>query len=187
MNRRRLVALATTILLIGGPTAIGGAPCPVAGCSCPQSAFGWVLFEDSNPGVPDFWWQDSLEVLEISVCSHGINFQFLACHDGNLYVTALVFADPNGDIGETRSRFEDYCIRTGRTPEENGMRYRSLRTALGQIGKGLLETDGIVDFRNSNPEERPVILNPARLLHLRWGDEEIRLRGYLDVFMNLVV
>ncbi len=100
MKRRLFFTLATTIFILGGPTTLGGVPCLVPDCFCPQSSSGWMLFEDSNRDAPDFWWRDSLEVQEVKVCSHGITFLFLAEEEETLYLVALMFAHPSGAVPE---------------------------------------------------------------------------------------
>lgn len=186
MKRRASVALATTVLLLGAFRTLGGAPSPTCGCSCPQTSIGWVLFEDSNDGVPEFWWQDSLEVQEISMCAHGITFVFLASERENLYVAGLVFVNPSGPLAEQRQRIELDGMLSGHGYNHYEERYSFLRDELERLSGGRLGSDGLIDFRMTCPVQRPVIINPARKLSLRWGTEEIVLRGYLDVFFNSI-
>jgi hypothetical protein len=44
-----------------------------------------------------------------------------------------------------------------------------------------------MDFRHTPIEERPRIVQPWRRLALAWQSQEIELRGYLDVYLTLIV
>jgi hypothetical protein len=184
MKRRPFITLATTILVACGNTTLCGVSSPVPDCRCPQSSFGWVLFEDSNRGVPDFWWQDSLEVQQIAVCRHGISFLFLAEEAGNLHVAALVFVNPSEEFLETRLGYKLYDLPFGRDIAHFKKRYSLLLSRLNCLWNGKFEAGGRIDFRSKTPGQRPLIIDPARRLILRWRSEEIELRGYLDVYFN---
>jgi hypothetical protein len=186
MKRHPFVALATTVLILGGPVVFTQVSFPAPDCSCPQGSFGWVLFEDSNPGVPDFWWQDSLEVLEITVCDHGINFLFLAEERENLQVAGLVFVNPSEELIETRLGLHPCDPRFCRELEHYRKRYSTLRSEMNRLSDGQLKAGGQIDFWRASRDQRPRIINPLRKLHLRWNGEEIELRGYLDVYFNTV-
>ena len=150
--------------------------------SCPPWTPGWILFEDSSRRVPDFWWQDSLAVQRISVCPDGITFLFLGKDAGTLYVAALVFLNPSGKSWDGRG----IATQCGKSREFFETRYQALRDRLNQVSGGLFRSGGEVDFGRAAPEARPWILNPAGRLVLHWMNQEILLRGYLDVYLNLI-
>jgi hypothetical protein len=186
MKRHLVTALATAILILGGPATLTGGSSQAPDCLCPQCSFGWVRFEDSNPGVPHFWWQDSLEVQQIKICDHGISFVFLTEDHGNLQMAGLVFPRPSERLIETRLGLSPFDPRFGRELEHFKERYSSLRRELNRLSGGRFRTSGTIDFGNSESAPGPWIINPARKLVLKWGGEEIRLRGYLDVYHNVV-
>jgi hypothetical protein len=168
-------ALVAFAVAAAGP---GGAETAEEGsCSCAQTSCGWLLFSDSNTRTPDFWREDEIIVQEIAICRHGIQFLFVAEEDGNPYLMALMFANP---VAVTRlSRRQDFTKLCGA--------YLALRTALRQLTDGTLEGTGRLDFRGEPWNERPRIVNPSRRLWLIWHGREIELRGYLDVYMTMLV
>ncbi len=153
------------------------------GC-CPQSSRGWVLFEDDNRRVPDFWKRDSVVVDVIDVCRHGVNFYFVSEEDGQPRYVALVFVKPSRELFETR-----VIRRVGDPPIETRLqracqRYTELLANLERFLDVRLNPEGRLDFTNRPFEERPVI-SRRRGLSLRWRGGEIDLRGYLDVYMTM--
>jgi hypothetical protein len=186
MKRHLINALATTILVLGGPATLTGLTSPAPDCTCPQRSFGWVLFEDSNRGVPDFWWQDSLQVKEITICDHGINFLFLTEQHGNQQVAGLIFVNPSAELIETRLGLSPCDPRFRSELEHFRKRYSTLLRELNRMSGGKFETGGELDFWNTESDQKPLIINPARRLILKWRGEEIELRGYLDVYHNAV-
>jgi len=44
-----------------------------------------------------------------------------------------------------------------------------------------------MDFKHMSEDQRPRILQPSRRLVLEWQGEEVELRGYLDVYMTLLI
>jgi hypothetical protein len=146
-------------------------------CSCPQTSRGWLLFADSNTRTPDFWWEDEVLVQEISICPHGIQFRFVAEEGGNPHLVALVFANPLTSARlHTRPDSPWLC-----------KRYAALRTALSQLLDGALEQTGRIDFQSIPLDQRPRIVKPWYRLALAWRNREVELRGYLDVYMTLLL
>ena len=184
MKRHRVTALATTILILGGPAILTRVSIAAPYCSCHRGSFGWVLFEDTNPGVPDFWRQDSLKIQEITVCDHGISFVLLAEDHGNLQVAGLVFVNPSEKLIETRLGLRPCDPRFVTELEHFRKRYSFLHRELNRLSGGQFETGGKIDFSNTESDQRPLIIDPARRLILKWRGEEVELRGYLDVYLN---
>ena len=153
------------------------------GC-CPQSSDGWLLFEDSNPRVPDFWRRDSVVVDVIDVCRHGINFYFVSEEDGQPRYVALVIVKPSRELYEKR-----VIRRVGDPPLETRLEraqrsYADLVAALEQLFEIACSPEGRIDFTNRPFGGRPVI-SRCRGLTIRWRGNEIKLRGYLDVYMTM--
>jgi hypothetical protein len=134
-----------------------------------------LLFQDSTPGTPDFWWQDEVVVQEITICAHGIEFRFMAEERGNPYLVALVFTTPPPRLG---SRYE--------LPADKH-NLDALRTKVRRLMGGALEGFGTMDFHCATSEERPRIREPWRRLVLEWRHQEVELRGYLDVYMTMLL
>ena len=145
-------------------------------CTCPQTSRDWLLFADSNTRTPDFWREDEVVVEELAICPHGVRFVFVAEEDRNPYLTALVFANPVADLRLYRRR--DWTALCGD--------YSALRTALGQLAGGALEQTGRLDFQGAPLDERPRIVRPWCRLTLIWRGRELKLRGYLDVYMTML-
>lgn len=174
-----LVALAATVLAVSLQTAFVRTS-SAQDCSNLPDSGGWVLFADSNRGVPDFWTQDSLDVQQIAICPNGVSFLFLATEGGSLYLAALVFVNPLGML---------WRFGGSRTPSDFGLeyyegRYSTLLEDLEHIAGGVLEPGDRIDFRMLSPSERPRIVDPSRRLLLRWKNQEVQLRGYLDVYFD---
>jgi hypothetical protein len=143
-----------------------------------------VLFEDSNPRVPDFWKRDSVVVDVVEVCRHGVNFYFISEEDGQPRYVALVIVKPSRQLFETR-----VIRRVGDPPLETRLeracaRYVELTENLERLLGVRLTPQGRLDFTNRPFEERPVI-SRRRGLSLRWRGGEFDLRGYLDVYMTM--
>lgn len=153
-------------------------------CCCPQKCPGWLLFEDSNYGVPDFWWEESVAVREIIVCEHGIHFLFPAEQDGRPHYVALVIVKPTRELFEAR-----WIPEIGDRPMDvqlarNRTEYKELLTLIDSWWGERFTESGRLDFADAC--KKPVIV-PWRKLVMIWGDKEIKLRGYLDVYMTLPV
>ena len=144
-------------------------------CSCALASRGWLLFQDSTPGTPDFWWQSEIVVQEITICAHGIEFRFMAQEQGNPYLVALVFTTPPLRLG-----------RRNELPVEQ-RRLDALQTKVRGLMGGALDEFGTMDFHHAISEERPRIREPWRRLILIWRDQEVELRGYLDVYMTMLL
>lgn len=153
------------------------------GC-CPQTTDGWVLFEDGNRRVPDFWWADSVIVRAIDVCSHGIHFFFVSKEDGQPRYVTLVIVKPTKELFETRvlCRWGDAPLAT--RLERATKRYAELVATLEKLFGVRLCPEGRIDFTGRPVPEFPIISQP-RGLTLRWQGTEIKLRGYLDVYMTM--
>jgi hypothetical protein len=179
----RTVGLATVSLVWGLAAAIGHAQTRHRGC-CPQSSDGWVLFEDSNPRVPDFWRRDSVVVDAVDVCRHGINFYFLSEEDGQPRYVALIIVKPTRELYETRviRRVGDPPLET--CLERAQQKYADLVAALEQFFEVGFTPEGQIDFKEYPLGDRPAI-SPCRGLTLRWRGSVIKLRGYLDVYMTM--
>ena len=179
MGRTIIIVITSVALTITtGETQSGGNGC------CPQSTDGWMLFEDSNRRLPDFWWADSVIVEAIDVCSHGIHFFFVSEEDGQPRYVALVIVKPSRELFETRvlRKLGDAPLMT--RLERATRRYTDLVTTLEQLFDVGFVPEGRIDFMNRPLEEYPIIF-PCRRLTLRWQATEIKLRGYLDVYMTM--
>ena len=181
--RTRTVGLVSVFLVWDLTASTGNAQPGNEGC-CPQSSDGWVLFEDSNRRVPDFWRRDSVVVDVIDVCRHGVNIFFLSEEDGQPRYVALVIVRPTRELYETR-----VVARVGDRPLEERLeladrKYAGLLTSLGMLLGVAFSPEGRIDFTNRCLADRP-LLSPCRGLTLRWRGREIELRGYLDVYMTM--
>jgi hypothetical protein len=142
-------------------------------CRCPQTTDGWLLFPDSSPRTPDFWWQDEVVVQEILSCPHGLQFRFLAKERGNLHLVALVF---------TTAPARPY-----RDPARSRRALDLLEVKVKELMGGTLVETGRMDFRHLPEDQCPRILQPSRRLALEWQGQEVELRGYLDVYLTLLI
>lgn len=180
---RKAVGVIAVLFLTAVTAAVESSGAGGNGC-CPQSGGGWMLFEDSNPRVPDFWKRDSVVVDVIEVCRHGVNFYFISEEDGQPRYVALVFVKPSRDLFETR-----VPRRAGDPPIEERLeraraRYVDLLTNLERLLGANIVPEGRLDFTNRPFDERPVI-SRRRGLSLRWRGGEFDLRGYIDVYMTM--
>jgi hypothetical protein len=153
-------------------------------CYCPQKSDGWRLFADHNRSVPDFWWQDSVAVQEILVCGHGVHFLFTAEQDGRPHYVALVVVKPTRELFETRGipdigdpSMENQLTRATR-------HYAKLMTLLDCWWGEPLSKSSRLDFTDSH--EKPIVV-PRQGLIMKWDGRETALRGYLDVYMTMLV
>ena len=144
-------------------------------CRCPQTSGGWLLFPDLSRRTPDFWWQDEVVVQEITLCPHGVQFRFMAEERGNPYLVALVFttAPP--------------CYWPYRDPAISRRALAVLEARLIELLGENLTLSGRMDFKRLPEAERPRIFYPSRRLVLEWQGQEVELRGYLDVYMTLLI
>jgi hypothetical protein len=156
-------------------------------CAWPPTTSGWMLFDDSSRRVPDFWWEDSLEVEQICACEHGIHFVFEVEERQNPHLAALVFPKPTPDLVENRLHLQPDGARHERELMRLREKYAALLRGLKGMFPDLLEQPGRLDFRRVDPVDHPWILAPSRKLTLRWNGGEIELRGYLDVYLALLV
>jgi hypothetical protein len=156
-------------------------------CTCPLGFGNWMRFEDSNssPNMPDFWALESLDVDEISICSHGISFVFLTRQNDNLVIASLFFPEPNPEFVESR------FAQSGRSKsslegDRNRLvdRYNALRWRIEEQFGSAFDEYGRVVFREMESGARPKILDPLNRLALRWSSNEFELRGYLDVYFT---
>ena len=176
--RPRLRALALRLpLAIALATTSVGSPQekPRSKCHCPQMSGGWLLFPDRSRRTPDFWWQDQVVVQEITVCAHGIQFRFMAEERGNPHLVALVFTTA------------PTCFWPYRDPAVSRRALAALEVKVNQLMGGTLTDTGRMDFKHMSEDQRPRILQPSRRLVLEWQGEEVELRGYLDVYMTLLI
>jgi hypothetical protein len=181
-----VIALALSAIAVRCPVTFpADSPAPPSEdrCFCPELAPGWLLFDDSSWRTPDFWRADSLEVLEISLCAHGIAFIFLATDGGNLYLSSLMIADP--DVASERLRHQ-VAAREG-DAETKRRKYAAIVSGVCRLAEGSLRTGSRVDLRQASGAAKAWIVSPAGRLSLRWYGEEFRLRGYLDVYLSALV
>jgi hypothetical protein len=154
-------------------------PCRIAGERCAISSDEWAIYPDSSPGAPEFWSTPSVEVREITVCGHGLQFLFPAVQDGKPRLAALVFPVPTAEL---------LAQRMGLTPGSRELdaelahlrqRYAGLLRVLDDLSGGW-----VGEMRRELPgdPERPRIW-PTPLV-LNWGDARHPLRGYLDVYFT---
>jgi hypothetical protein len=182
-RRERIVGRVIVTSSIALVAAIGNAQSMRKGC-CPQSTDGWLLFQDSNHRVPDFWRRDSVVVDIVDVCPHGINFYFVSEEDEQPRYVALVIVKPSRELYETRA-----IHRIGDPPidvrlERARVKYADLVSTLERLFGVRFSPEGRIDFTNRPVDGRPVI-SPCRGLTLRWRGNVIELRGYLDVYMTM--
>ena len=158
-----------------------------ASCTCPLGFGNWMRFEDSNasPNMPDFWDEESLEVDEISLCSHGISFVFLTRQNDNLVIASLFFPEPTPEFLETRFAHSRRA-KSGLEGERIQLmdRYTSLRWRIEEQFGSAFDEYGRVVFREMESGARPKILDPLDRLSLKWNSNELELRGYLDVYFT---
>ena len=162
-----------------------------AEAGCPQKTDGWLLYDDSSKKVPDFFWEDSVEIREMLICGHGVHLYFVSTSRGQVYYTSLAIVNPTLDFYFER-------VEGGMPPAERGWsspeewvektaeRYQKLRQTLKQwLGDSFAE-HAPIDFKDVPGRRRPN-LHPSRGLTMMWGKEEIRIRGYLDVYFNKIL
>lgn len=154
--------------------------------SCPQQSMGWTLFVDANLGTPDFWWTDSVTVREIYRCEHGVQFLFLTKQKGRLSHTALVFPKPSPRMLAERLDLEPGSRKLASEYEHFAGRYEALTKALEELSGGTLVVGARLSFQDKTTEGAPIIV-PKHLLALRWRGQELKLRGYLDVYFAPVI
>jgi hypothetical protein len=181
MKTRALVAIATCLLLESATTLAADRWCGDTPCPCPQASLGWMLFNDSNRGTPDFWWTPSVDVREIFVCEHGVQFLFLTRQRGLLLHTALVFPKPSRRMLAARLGLAPGSEKLESEYAHFRERYDSLLEELRSLSGGSLVEGTLVAFDRATGESRPVIV-PNHRLELRWRGEVLKLRGYLDVY-----
>lgn len=176
-------ALVATLLAVHTAPALVGTRDAETSCTCPLHSRTALLFEDCSRRVPDFWWEDSLAVQEIVVCSRGISFVFVGHDEGSLFLSVLVFPDPLGDAWDSERHRPP--IPEGRSSDAD--RYRDLLAALSQAAGYALDTGARFDFGAPSCGPRPCIIDPRREFFLRWRGRSVPLRGYLDVYLSAIL
>ena len=129
----------------------------------------------------DFWWTDSVTDREIFICQHGVQFLFVTGQRGVPNYTALVFPRPSRRMLGERLRLAPCSCRLEKEYKHYAWRYTSLLAALERISGGALRPGARLSFETAAGRERLVIIPNLRLV-LRWRGEELKLRGYLDVY-----
>lgn len=145
---------------------------------------GWMLFDDGNHCLPDFWHADSVVVSSISVCSHGVHFFFISEENGQPRYVALAIVKPTRELFETRipCRLGDPPIDT--RLKRAAERYAALASTLEKLFGVPFSPRGGIDFTDRRKADRPAIF-PSQGLRLRYHGTETELRGYLDVYMTM--
>jgi hypothetical protein len=182
-------ALVAPLFAVVVDTAVAAAPAlpgltdAGVSCPCPLHSHGALLFEDISRRVPDFWHEDSLEVQEIIICPRGISFIFLGHDEGSLFLSTLVFVNPDGEgrAADSRELQNPWVIR------HNQDQYRALVESVSRISGAALGAGGGIVRRGADPGERPRIIDPVHKLTLRWHGEEVQLRGNLDVYLSAML
>ncbi len=95
---------------------------------------------------------------------------------GNSYLVALVFTTPPSNVIRHRNELS-----------RSSQDLDALRTKVCLSWMGCSDEPSTIDFRFTTPDQRPRILQPWRRLALVWRDQEIELRGYLDVYMTMLL
>ena len=176
-------SMVVVLLAVALTAAIGAAESGERGC-CPQSTRGWMLFDDGNRRVPDFWWSDSVSVEAIDVCSHGINFYFVSEEDGQPRYVALIIVKPTQLLYETRVPCALGDEPLNKRLERAQEKYNVLVTSIERLFNTRFCPEGRVDFVQCPLGDRPVI-SLCRGLVLCWRHGTVELRGYLDVYMTM--
>ncbi|MFN8179222.1 MAG: hypothetical protein U0167_14925 [bacterium] len=153
---------------------------------CPQQSMGWMLYVDANHGAPDFWWTDSVTVQEIFRCEHGVQFLFVARQQGQPHQAALVFPKPSRTLLADRLNLAPGSAQLESEYAHYAARYVALAKALEDLSGGTLVEGARLSFQDSARGTAPIIV-PKSLLVLRWRGQELRLRGYLDVYFSLAI
>jgi hypothetical protein len=176
------------VLLIAGiclATAQTASPTADQSCAagfCPQTSSAWTIFADTNPGAPDFWWKpDAFQVEEIGICAHGIQFLFTTTQDGERRPTALVFPKPSPAMLAERLQLRPGSEALQKEFAHYRWRYLSLLQGLERISGGAVVEGTERHFGRCDGGPDPSIVPNTRLV-LCWGNEELKLRGYLDVY-----
>lgn len=172
------------VLLTAAPAFAQESP---ASCTCPLGFGNWMRFEDSNrsPSMPDFWAEPTVEVDEISACSHGVSFVFTTRQDDNLIIASLFFPEPTLDLLKARLQRSLWSTEDLRVERERLMdRYTTLRWKIEEQFGSSFDEYGRVVFRSMEVGTRPKILNPLDRLALEWNTKVFDLRGYLDVYFT---
>lgn len=179
------LAVATACLIASVGSAFASDRwCGDTDCTCPQKTLGWMLYADSNHGAPDFWWTASVDVREIFICRHGIQFLFITQQRGQPHWTALVFPKPSPVMLAARLILEPGSDRLQKEFEHFQGRYEALLAELERISGGTLVEGTRLTFDKLGPDTPTII--PNHRLVLCWRGEELKLRGYLDVYFTLV-
>lgn len=174
------------LLALAAALPAGARDLPLS-CTCPLGFGNWMRFEDSNssPNMPDFWVEESLDVDEISLCSHGISFVFVTRQNDNLVIASLFFPEPNPEFVETRFA-ESRRSKSSLEGDRNRLvdRYNALRWRIEEQFGSSFDEYGRVVFREMESGARPKILSPLDRLALKWKSNVWELRGYLDVYFT---
>lgn len=183
MGARSLARGIVAVLVAGAPA--WPADSPGSSQCCATIAPGWMLFADESHTVPDCWRLDRIEVQEISICEHCIQFSFIADEGGSPHLTALVFPVPTAHLVETRMGIPPHA--SGFLPMLANLErsYEILLTSLAAASGGRLVPGTRIRF-DSKESKRPLIHDPSRRLGFAWDGHEFLLRGYLDVYLTLL-
>lgn len=155
-------------------------------CPCPQRAPGWLLYQDSNGDIPDFFSDKRVIVQEIQICEHGISFLFISEQNCNWHISALVIVRPSEEFLRERLGAWDSLTRIKKLKEQYLGRYFSLFFDLKKASNGKFRSGSRMNFLRYSEDERPAIEPPKDLI-LHWRGHEIPLRGYIDVYYTMIV
>lgn len=156
-----------------------------AQCWCPQTSKGWMLYDDINP-VPDFFDQDKIEVREILICTHGIHFFFFTTQNGREYYTSLIIVKPTIQLYAIRKPPRNRklgCLTLEDRLKRGLERYEWV---MGELERVLGDAFGKKSLIQFEDELSPPIICPPKGLILRWKERELKIRGYLDVYLSVL-
>jgi hypothetical protein len=185
MGTRALISCAA-VLVAGDPALALDAPDGDSSSCCATIAPGWMLFADESQTVPDCWRLPRIEVDEISICEHAVQFLFVADERGSPHVSALVFPRPSAELVETRLHLARSHPRFSPTLANLELRYAEMLANLRDASSGRLVPGSRMRFDAASAQDLPVIQDPSRRLGFSWLGREFLLRGYLDVYLTLL-
>lgn len=158
-------------------------------CWCPQRTQGWLLYDDDNPTVPDFFRKGSVEIREILVCDHGMYFFFLAKQDEQQFLSAFVIVKPTAELFKTRPSTRYFFPDRNATIQQRVDRalaaYECCRRDVESLLGDAYAEHARIEFRTQGQLAAPR-LRIRMPLKLEWRGQECVVTGYIDVYFSKI-
>jgi hypothetical protein len=184
MSRRRIFfapVLLGLVLSVASPVTADNTT-----CVCPAHDAGWALLPGDAVDVPDFLFEDFVDVERMVACDHGVFFMFPTTFQGEERLGCLAYLKPSQEvIGEymvsdtlnALDRAQDTLIKTAQAMEA----YDAFRNDLAGLLGAAYEENTLIHF-DRRGGRRPRVAFDYGQITLSWYGRQVEFQALVDVF-----